>query len=157
METKIEKINRFGSCPNCKTNWKGDDILVALSKLACNSGKSQSDLIKLANSYGWSENNKTHFSNTTSFEIGDRHLLECPNITCKHVFDRYTGDKFRNMFDARRNAPIIKEGEFPTNRNIPLSDPAMWKEKAVLHATAENRFEIEKQIEEMKKDKDCPF
>lgn len=119
-----DKIDRFGECPNCKTSWKGQDILQHLSKLSCNIGKSYTELVKLASNYGWTPDNKACFSTLISHELEDgRNLLECPKISCQHVFDRYTGEEYMSMHDAIRNKPVYKE---PT-----------------IHVTKENREQIE--------------
>jgi len=103
-----DKINRFGVCPNCGTNWKGDDIFESISLLGCNSHKTEKELKDIAANFGWTEHNKTSFSNTISHEINGKTLLECPKLSCGHVFDRYTGEEYRNMFDARRGFIIAK-------------------------------------------------
>lgn len=103
-----DKINRFGICPNCGTNWKGEDVYEHLSSLGCNSHKTEKDLKELAANFGWTEHNKTNFSNTISHEIEGKTLLECPKLSCKHVFDRYTGEEYRNMFEAQRGFIVAK-------------------------------------------------
>lgn len=104
----IDAIDRFGICPNCGTNWKGQDILEFLSEIACNSHKTQKELIAMAGNYGWTEHNKTSFSNTISHEMDGKTLLECPKISCGHVFNRFTGEEYRSMFDAQRGIIVAK-------------------------------------------------
>lgn len=98
----MTEINRFGLCPNCSTNWKGEDVLASISKLSCNSHKTEKELREMAANYGWTEDNKISFSNTISHEVNGRTLLECPKSTCGHIFNRYTGEEYRNMFEAQR-------------------------------------------------------
>lgn len=135
-----DKIDRFGLCPNCQTSWKGKDVLEALSKLDCNKGKSDRELTKLAASYGWTEDNKICFSNTISHEIDGKTLLECPKITCGHVFDRYTGEEYRSMFDAKRgilvhyNADRTQSATISTIDMSDISRPGLSNEGLqVLH------------------------
>lgn len=104
----MTEINRFGICPNCSTNWRGGDIFTSLASLSCNSHRPESELIKMAANYGWTVDNRVHFSNTISHEVDGKTLLECPKITCGHIFNRYTGEEYRNMFDAQRGIVIIK-------------------------------------------------
>jgi hypothetical protein len=103
-----DKVNRFGLCPNCATNWNGPDILESISMLACNNKKTEKELKAIAANYGWSEHNRTNFSNTISHEVDGKILLECPKMSCGHIFDRYTGEEYRNMFDAHRGIVVAK-------------------------------------------------
>lgn len=103
-----DKIDRFGICPNCGTNWKGEDILDSISKISCNSHKTEKELRDLAANFGYTEHNKTLFSNTISHEIGGKILLECPKLSCGHVFNRYTGEEYKSMFDAHRGFVVAK-------------------------------------------------
>lgn len=143
-----DKIDRQGICPNCKTSWAGTDVYESLARLACNSGKSHNELIRMAASYGWQEHNKINFSNLISHEMNDdRNLLECPNIVCQHVFDRYTGEEYKNMYEARKgvNTIIIRDKE-------KVIEPVLKP----IHVTQENRFEVEAEIMRKEND-DCPF
>lgn len=114
-----DKINRFGLCPNCGTNWNGPDILESISMLSCNSHKNEAQLKAMAANYGWTEHNKTNFSNTISHEIDGKTLLECPKITCSHVFDRYEGIEYRNMFDAQRGIEIFRVSDSDSIEELP--------------------------------------
>lgn len=99
-----DKINRWGICPNCQTSWKGNDVLEHLASLSCNAGKSHNEVKKLAANYGYTEDNKLNFSNLKSVETeNNRNLLQCPKISCGHVFDRYTGLEYKSMYDAQKN------------------------------------------------------
>ena len=103
-----DAINRFGVCPNCGTNWNGIDILESLSNLSCNTHKTPKELLEMAASYGYTQDNKANFSNTISHEINGKTLLECPKMSCGHVFNRYTGEEYKSMFDAHRGFVVAK-------------------------------------------------
>jgi hypothetical protein len=105
----MENIDRFGKCPNCGTNWNGGDVYEKLSNMSCHSTKKPAELKTLAGYYGWTEDNKTDFSNLITHELQGRHLLECPKITCGHIFDRETGQEFISIDRALKNISITRD------------------------------------------------
>ena len=176
-----EAINRYGECPNCKTSWKGLDVLEALSSYSFNMGKSHNELVRQAANYGWTPDNKICFSNLISHETTDgRNLLECPKISCQHVFDRYTGEEYASLKNAYRGIPIVNITKTVIDKLVELQtqEPTLLKEMtlpksdvsyndkdghftySIPHVTQENRDKVElvlqkKAIGDI--DDDCPF
>lgn len=156
-----DRIDRFGICPNCKTSWDSGDIVEILSKLDCNSGKSEAEIKSLAANYGWFEHNKVHFSTLISHEIDGRNLLECPNIVCGHIFDRFTGQEYKSLLDVKENSPIIKPLDLRPTEEVQklvnlqkdlkeemFSKLGIPEEKHnVVHVTPQNREEIEQKLQ----------
>lgn len=106
-----EKIDRFGKCPNCGFNWDAGNIYEQLASLSCNIGKTEGEIKKLAENYGWTEVNKIHFTKTIAIETKDgKTFIKCPEMRCQHVFNRETGVEYKSIFEAKRseNAPVIE-------------------------------------------------
>ena len=97
-------VNRHGSCPNCEDDWDGGDIYDELFKLDVFFMKPKETKL-MAEKYGWTPENKKHFSNVIGVEF-EKHeektnLIQCPN--CRHVFNVLTGQHFVNLNEARNN------------------------------------------------------
>jgi len=79
-------IDRLGTCPCCGASWNGGDILDQIKKLDVFTHTAPSDIVKVARSMGWSEENKTSFTKLVVYEVDGIVVLECHNDRCKHVF-----------------------------------------------------------------------
>lgn len=102
---KEVKIDRYGLCPNCKSDWNGRDVYEDLNRLSVFSHKSPQEMTTLASNYGWSDFSKTKFSKVIIIELEDgRILYKCPEIRCGHIFDVETGFEYEDIVSA-------KEGE----------------------------------------------
>lgn len=102
---KEVKIDRYGLCPNCKSDWNGRDVYEDLNRLSVFSHKSPQEMTTLASNYGWSDFSKTKFSKVIIIELEDGKILyKCPEIRCGHIFDVETGFEYEDIVSA-------KEGE----------------------------------------------
>lgn len=105
-------INKYGLCPNCKTNWNGGDIRQTIGKLNLFYHKSDKELDEVAAKYGWTEFNKSNFTRvvTTTLEDG-RILFTCPKITCSHIFDSVSEKEYDCMTNVLNNNFIVRKEE----------------------------------------------
>lgn len=101
-----EYIDKLGICPNCKTSWDGGDVFEVLSNMDIHSNKSSHDIQKLSATYGWSENTKTRFSNTTSIivtsenkDISKGNFIQCKK--CLHVYNINSGKEYSSIHEAK--------------------------------------------------------
>lgn len=103
MEEEQKPIDKLGKCPHCNKDWDGGDIYDVLASMGVNVIKSQKDVEELAKGYGWTPENKLHFSNTNTIEI-DHPLMkevfyQCNK--CNYVYEALTGKEYRNIQEAK--------------------------------------------------------
>lgn len=96
-------IDKYGKCPNCETDWNKGDIHKVLSNINMFAHKTDYDISKIAQNYGWTEFNKGNFSSLKLIEVEDKKIAQCSNIRCGHFFDLETGNEFVNLLDAYNN------------------------------------------------------
>lgn len=114
-------LDRHGDCPNCKASWDGGDIYETLSMMDIHIAKPPSDVLKLAEQFGWTKENKKRFSNIISHEIESSTytttndinskaskkitvsttFYQCPK--CLHAFIPLTGKHFDSLNEARNS------------------------------------------------------
>lgn len=138
----MPKLDRQGKCPNCGTQWKGEDVLEALSRMACNSGKSLTELKNLAANYGWTEVNKNRFSLAIVRELEDgRVLLQCPAMRCNHVFEEETGTEYSSIRLARAKVTVVgTKGELEDTEGLDKLFKEMDEIQQELGKDIETRF-----------------
>jgi tetrahydromethanopterin S-methyltransferase subunit A len=96
-----EEINRHGHCPSCKVNWNAGDVLESLASISAFKHKTKRELNNIAANYGYSESNNVNFSKVIIHELSvDLIFYECPNIRCRHVFNKFTGEEFKSFYEA---------------------------------------------------------
>lgn len=99
----MDKIDKYGLCPNCKCNWNGRDIHEELNSLSVFTHKTAAELKAIAGNYGHTEFNKPKFSKVIVVEPGgDKMFYKCPNIRCGHIFDPELGLEYESIQDANR-------------------------------------------------------
>ena len=93
----IEKLDRNGYCPVCKTNWDNGDILEELSKLDLYSSKTHKEMLEIASNYGYSVDKPNRFSKLLIVEIRENNTSYCECPSCKHIWDVSTGKHYNNI------------------------------------------------------------
>lgn len=98
-------VNRFGCCPNCKTDWNGGDVRNHLATMDVNQYRSSKEIDALAAQFGWTASNPTNFSKakiievTIPTQVKKEAYYECPE--CHYVYEADTGKEFRNLSEVR--------------------------------------------------------
>lgn len=105
-----DKIDKFGLCPNCKTDWRSKDIHEELNSLSIFTHKTPKEMLGLANNYGWTEHNRGIFSKVIVRQLEDgRTFYICPNIRCGRVYDAETGIDYDSVEEASRIRPNVSD------------------------------------------------
>jgi hypothetical protein len=93
-------------CPKCKTDWRGDDIYDKLRSMEGYSEKTDSEIVEIAERYGWSKNKPKSFSKLLSIEIQGEYdgilYYQCPK--CETYWGRFSGKEVMelNNFNHKR-------------------------------------------------------
>lgn len=86
-------IDSLKNCPECGANWDNGDIFDVLQKKHLNEPIEK--VKEWASHYGWSEDNKVHFSKVIGLEIPGKYdgvsYWKCPE--CQMLWDRFTEKK----------------------------------------------------------------
>lgn len=101
-KVQLPPIDKHGSCPNCEYGWDGGDILETVSQLSVFIGKEPHEIKRIAaDCYGYTENNKTRFTNLKQIEIPveDISVWQCPR--CNHVWDKVTNHHYKSLGQLR--------------------------------------------------------
>lgn len=111
---EMKTIDKQGVCPNCETNWSGEDIYQTMRNLNVFQNISDFELKKMAGYYGWTEEKPTKFSKAVVYTIQDTPYLVCPNMRCGHVFNSKTGEEYESMYDMKHKLSSLWIVDVPT-------------------------------------------
>lgn len=103
LHLKIKRMNKLGVCPHCNTDWDGGDIYEVIVKLDVYTHKNAKEIKLLAESFGWSEFDKKHFTNVTVHTIEGITYFKCHNMKCGYVFNSETGEEFDSLNSAKNS------------------------------------------------------
>ena len=104
-----DKIDKHGFCPNCSCNWDKGDVFEVISQLDAFSFKTYDSRVKIAGFYGWTVDNKIHFTSAIVHNVGNDTFIQCSNIRCGHVFNKDSGVEYVNLAAAKRDEPFIRK------------------------------------------------
>lgn len=102
-------INRHGNCPACDKKWDDGEMVERLRGMEVFMNKTNSEIEKLAMSFGWTEENKAHFSKVVVHELNGNIYYMCPEMRCGHVFNAMTGQEFNSFFDVQLQETMPEE------------------------------------------------
>ena len=96
INCEISPPNRYGKCPCCNAQWDGGVIKDAIR--AMDLVQFRDDLLsKIANEYGYSDENQKRFTNTIGIQIGGDHYFQCPS--CRKIWEANSGVQYSSIMD----------------------------------------------------------
>lgn len=104
-------LDKYGKCPNCNEDWNSGDIKKVVENINMFAHKTDYEVGKIAQSYGWTEFNKGSFSSLKIIHTDNsKDVGQCPNIRCGHFFDLDTANEYCSINDAINNInEIVRE------------------------------------------------
>jgi hypothetical protein len=87
------------TCPKCNSDWKGDDIYEYFRNSEYYKDKSDEEILEIAGSYGWTEDNPKTFNKLIGIEIQGEYdgvlYWKCPD--CESYWGRFSGNEVTNL------------------------------------------------------------
>lgn len=91
--------DRYDKCPHCGTSWDGGNIKQALANMDINIFKHE-QANKMADAFGYTDDNQKKFTNTIGIQIGEDHYFQCPS--CRRIWD-VVGDQYNSIKEIYEN------------------------------------------------------
>jgi len=98
-------MDRLGKCPNpeCDQDWDGGEMIDHLLSLDIFGIKSVPEIANIAAIYGWTPQNKLHFSNVRVHTIEGNIILECPK--CRLAWEESSDTEFEGLIEYKELMP----------------------------------------------------